>query len=447
MANSYTNEGYLVSKRYAYYVFFVLFIIYMIDYADRYVISGLIPYLKAPISEGGLAFSDQDCGLLVSAVYWSIVVLTFPLSIMIDRWRRTRSLGILVFLWSLATGSCAFTTNFRQLFTARVAVGVGESGYVPGGYSLISAFFPEKKRELMIGIWNGSIPLGIVMGSVLGGIIAVHLGWRHAFGIMAIPGLVLASLFFLMKDYKTVDLLRTVTGAKRKTEKVKMKVKDIVREFLDTPSLLLTYFGYAGCVFVNNALILWLPAYFNRLDGLPMDKATMKTAIVFLLAVLGAPLGGIITNALQKRFKTARLVFPAISTFAAAILLFAAFHFFKGQAQYFALIAMGLAAPMFVAGSSAVTQDVVHPGLRSISYSLAIIVQNLLGASLGPLFIGVVSDHYMTKFNTNPAMALVAGFKFLPIFFAIGALFFLAGSFFYLRDLAKVERVALEPED
>lgn len=447
MTNSYTKDGYLVSKRYAYYVFFVLFIIYMIDYADRYVVSGLIPFLKAPLAEGGLAFSDQDCGLLVSAVYWSIVVLTFPLSILIDRWRRTRSLGILVFLWSLATGSCAFANNFRQLFTARVAVGVGESGYVPGGYSLISAFFPERKRELMIGIWNGAIPLGIVMGSVLGGIIAVNLGWRHAFGIMAIPGLLLAFLFFFMKDYKTVELLRTVTSAKQAPQKIKMKVKDIVREFFDTPSLLFTYFGYAGCVFVTNALILWLPAYFNRMEGLAMDKATMKSSVIFLLAVLGAPLGGIITNALQKRFKTARLVFPAISTLCAALLLFVAFSVFSGKAQWFTLMAMGLAAPMFVAGSSAVTQDVVHPGLRSISYSLAIVVQNLLGASLGPLFIGTVSDHYINKFNVDPAMGLVAGFKFLPLFFVFGAICFLAGSFFYVKDLAKVERVELKVED
>jgi MFS family permease len=447
MANSYTSEGYLVSKRYAYYVFIILFIIYMIDYADRYVVSGLIPFLKAPLTEGGLAFSDRDCGLLVSAVYWSIVILTFPLSILIDRWRRTRSLGIFVFLWSLATGSCAFALNFRQLFTARVAVGVGEAGYVPGGYSLISAFFPEKKRELMIGIWNAAIPLGIVMGSVLGGIIAVNLGWRHAFGIMAIPGLLLAFLFFTMKDYKTVELLRTVTGVQKTPEKIKMKPMYIVKEFLDTPSLLLTYFGYAGCVFVTNALILWLPAYFNRMEGLPMDKATMKSSVIFLLAVLGAPLGGIITNALQKRFKTARLVFPAFSTIVAAALLFAAFHFFTGKAQYYVLMAMGLMTPMFVAGSAAVTQDVVHPGLRSVSQSLAIVVQNLLGASLGPLFIGLVSDHYIRKFNVDPAMGLVAGFKYLPIFFTVGALFFLAGSFFYVRDLAKVERVKLVPED
>lgn len=177
-----------------------------------------------------------------------------------------------------------------------------------------------------------------------------------------------------------------------------------------------------------------------------MDKATMKSSVVFLLAVLGAPLGGFITNALQKRFKNARLAFPAISTFLAALILFAAFHFFTGKGQFFALMAMGLTIPMFVAGSAAVTQDVVHPGLRSVSQSLAIVTQNLLGASLGPLFIGLVSDHYISKFNVDPALGLVAGFRYLPIFLTLGALCFLAGSFFYVRDLAKVERVELKPE-
>jgi MFS family permease len=297
----------------------------------------------------------------------------------------------------------------------------------------------------MIGIWNASIPLGIVMGSVLGGIIAVRWGWRHAFGIMAIPGLVLAFLFFFMKDYKTVELIRTVADA-GKTQKIKMRVPDIAREFLRTPSLILTYFGYAGCVFFTNALIFWLPSYFHRVEGIMMDKATMKTSIIFLLAVVGAPIGGLITNALQKKIKNARLLFPALSCLITAALLVAAFYFASGKLQYYLLIVMGLSVPMFVAGSSAVTQDVVHPGLRSISYSLCVIVQNLLGASLGPLFVGAVSDFYMTRHLATPAEGLVRGFQFLPLFITLGGLLFFLGSFFYVRDLAKVERVKLEAE-
>ena len=189
MKEGYTSEGYLVSKRYAYYVFVVLFVIYMIDYVDRYVVSGVVPYLKASVEAGGLGLSDTQCGLMMSVIYWSMIILTFPFSILLDRWKRAKSLGVMVLLWSFATGVCAFTKSFPQLLSARVAVGVGEAGYVPGGYNLIAAYFPEKKRDLIIGIWNAAIPLGVVGGTILGGIIGVRYGWRHAFGIMAIPGL------------------------------------------------------------------------------------------------------------------------------------------------------------------------------------------------------------------------------------------------------------------
>ena len=102
---------------------------------------------------------------------------------------------------------------------------------------------------------------------------------------------------------------------------------------------------------------------------------------------------------------------------------------------------MGLIIPMFIAGSAAVTQDVVHPGLRSMSFSLCMVVQNLLGGSLGPIFVGFISDR-----SADPAIGLTAGLKYLPIFLAIGAACFFAGSFFYTKDLARVERVVLEPE-
>ena len=438
MAEQNVGESYLVSKRYAYYVFIVLFIIYMVDYIDRYVVSGLVPFLKAPIESGGLSFTDTQCGLLMSAVYWSIVVLTFPFSILLDRWRRTRSIGVMVVFWSLATGACAFAQSFKGLFVARVGVGIGEAGYVPGGYSLIAAYFPQRIRALMIGIWNASIPLGVVIGSILGGIIATKYGWRHAFGIMAIPGLILSILFFTMKDYKTVKLVKTVGNIGSGAEKVKMSVRDIAIEFLTTPSLLFTFFSYAGIVFVNNAILFWLPTYFNRTEGIAMPQATMKASLIFLLAVIGAPIGGIITDWLYKKRKSARMVFPAFSTGVATALLFTALFFAVGKNQYYFLLAFGFFVPMFVVGSAAVTQDVVHPGLRSISASLNIVVQNLLGASIGPIFVGMISDR-------NGGDLMVA-FRYLPIFFGTAAVLFLLGSFFYMRDLAKVERVPLKVE-
>ena len=205
MQSDRTENGHLVSKRYSYYVFGLLFLVYMFDYIDRLVIVSLFPFLKA---DWGL--TDTQCGLLVAAVSWSIVLFTFPVSVLVDRWSRRKSIAIMCTLWSLATAACAFTTQFFQLFVARVFIGLGEAGYAPGGTAMISAVFPEKSRARIMGLWNASIPLGAALGIALGAIIAEKYGWRHAFGIVALPGLLVAVLFLWTKDYKNVDLVRTV---------------------------------------------------------------------------------------------------------------------------------------------------------------------------------------------------------------------------------------------
>lgn len=88
-----------VSRGYAYYVFVLLFILYMLDFTDRYVIASLFPYLKA---DWGL--TDTQCGLLMSTVTWAVLVLTLPISVLVDRWSRKKSIGIMAALWSLACG-------------------------------------------------------------------------------------------------------------------------------------------------------------------------------------------------------------------------------------------------------------------------------------------------------------------------------------------------------
>ena len=204
------NTG--LTKKYSWYVFGLLFLLYLFDYMDRLVIVSLFPFLKL---EWGL--SDTQCGLLVSAVYWSILIFSFPGAVLVDRWSRKKSIGLMAVFWSLATLACAFTRNFTHLFFARTAIGIGEAGYAPGGAAMISALFPQERRAKILGLWNASIPLGSALGIVIGGFVAEHYGWRHAFGLVALPGLVIALLFFGIKDYQTVELVRTVIRGKRKS--------------------------------------------------------------------------------------------------------------------------------------------------------------------------------------------------------------------------------------
>jgi MFS family permease len=409
----------------AYYTFGLLFLLYMFDYIDRLIIVSLFPFLQ---KDWGL--TDTECGLLVSAVYWSILLFSFPVSIIVDRWSRKKAIGLMALLWSMATLLCVFTKNFKQLFSARIAIGIGEAGYAPGGTALISALFPLEKRARILGIWNASIPLGSAIGIALGGIIAEKLGWRHAFGIVAVPGFILALMFFKVRDYKTVQLIRT-GGCEAHKSSTKMTLLNMAKTIVTKKSLLLNNLAFASNVFVTTALLSWMPTYFHRMQDLPMSKAGLKGGLIMFLAIVGAPLGGYLSDKWMKHTPRARMLLPAISSAVSAIILYIAFGYLEGNHQYLALLCLGITIIMFVPAAVAVTQDVVHPGLRAISLSINIIIQHALGSSLGPLFVGMLSDRY----------DLTVALKSLPVFCVIGAVLFFVGSFFYEADTASTEQV------
>ncbi|MCI0522746.1 MAG: MFS transporter, partial [Bacteroidales bacterium] len=416
--------GYLFTKSYSNYVFILLFLLYLFDYADRMVVNSMFSYIQKD-----LGINDFQSGWLVSVIYLTIGLLTFPVSLVIDRWSRTKTIGIMAIVWSLATLLCAFTGNYVQLFMARILIGFGEAGYAPGGSALISGLYPMEKRSKMMGLWNASIPLGSAIGVTMGGIIASTWGWKHAFGIVAVPGLIIAILFLFVKDYKTVDLSRVDTSNKR----VKMERKDMIREFLKKPSVIFTYFGMTAIVFVTTAMIVWLPKFFEISSGMDPKKAGTLAGAVMMLALIGAPMGGYIIDRWRRTEPRARILFPAITTFISAILLFLAFYIFKGPMQLVTLFVFGIFIMMFISGAAAVTQDVIHPGLRATSYAIAVLVQNLLGSFTAPIVLGRISD--LTNIKT--AMSI------LPFSLVLGALLFLIGSRYYVSDMEKVAAVKL----
>jgi len=429
MQKSATNEKGSISSAYSWYVFVLLFLLYMFDYVDRLIIVSLFPFIKA---EWGL--SDASCGLLVSAVYWSILILTFPVSILIDRWSRKKTIGIMAIIWSLATAACAFTRNFSQLFLARTIIGAGEAGYAAGGTAMISTIFPKEKRARVLGFWNASIPLGSAIGIAAGGIIAEHFGWRHALGVVAIPGLLVAILFFWVRDYKTIDLVKTPVNSGSPVEK--MKIGEIAEQFLRSKSLILANLGFAASCFVTTSLMSWLPSYFHRTEGISISQAGMKAGAVMFLAVIGAPLGGYLADKWYEKKPAGRMLLPAVSTALTGIILFISFVLFEGTAQYIILLAAGVTAVAFVPAAVSVTQDVVHPGLRAMSLSICVIIQHVLGSTLGPVFVGAVSDRY----------DLITAMSILPAFSILAGLLFFIGSFYYEKDASRVASVSIEME-
>jgi MFS family permease len=420
------NE-FLVPRRQAYFIFALLFLLYLFDQADRYVITSLFPFLQ---SEWGI--TDTQCGLLIAAVYWSLLIFALPSSLLIDRWSRKGTIGLMAVIWSVASAASAFTKSFTQLFATRTVIGMGEAGYAPGGVAMISGLFPERKRSLFMGIWMASVPVGAAAGVMLGGAIASQYGWRHAFGVLALPGLLLGIMFFFVKDYRTVALVRSGTAGG--AAKVRMKTADIVREFTGKPSLILTYLAFAGNVFAAVAILTWLPTYFQRAQGVPVTESSVRSGLIMLAALAGTPAGGWIADRWQLRRKNGRLLFGAISSVLTALVMLVAMTAAGGALQMGLLMLMGILIAAYTPGAAAVTQDVVHPGLRAISYGLCIIVQHVLGSTLGPVFVGAVSD----------AHGIGTALSILPLFPLVSAALFFAAAFYYEKDLAGVERIELQ---
>jgi MFS family permease len=157
-----------------------------------------------------------------------------------------------------------------------------------------------------------------------------------------------------------------------------------------------------------------------------------------LTSIVGSPLGGWIADTWMKRNIKARLLVPSISAFLAAALFIGGLHLFSGgMVQYAILLLAGMASIAWASSAIAVTQDVVHPGLRAVSYALCVITQNLLGSSLGPVVTGAFSDQY----------GILVALKIASTTALISCVLFYLGSRFYERDLGKVDKVALTPEN
>jgi predicted MFS family arabinose efflux permease len=428
LANQSDTKQYSPATRDRNYIFVLLFLLYFFDYADRMIVASLLPFIQKEF-----AITDAEGALLIAAVSWAMFVFAVPLSILVDRWSRKKMVGIMALFWSVWTAVCAFMPNFKALVSARAFIGLGEAAYAPAGTAFMSALYPPEKRARMMGIWNASVPLGTAFGIALGGVIAAKYGWRSGFGLVAIPGFIVAILFFFVKDYKTVGLkaesANEIAG-QRRGYGTWQKVKEIFK----TRTLIFCYLGFASVVFVNASLQLFFPTYLVRTWSVDPAQAGVMTSIIMLGSVIGAPLGGYLADLWYKKRKNAQLLFSATSTGVTALLLLLGTFLPSGTAQYIVFIGVGLSLAAFVASLSAAMQGVVHPGLRAVTFAISVLFQHLLGQSLGPIFTGVMSDNFGIK----------VAFMTLPAFLALGIVFFLLGARSFFRDHDRVEKVELQ---
>lgn len=416
--------GYLFSRRDTYRTFGLLCLLMVFDFADRMILAALLPAIKAEWQ-----ISDATAGLLSSILTLGMVLFAFPAAIAIDRWSRIRSASLMGVVWSLASAAGALAQNVGQLLATRGLVGIGEAGYAPAAYTWISAAFPKRRRQLALGLFSAAQPIGMALGVAAGGYIATHYGWKHALGIVALPGLLIALLLYRGADFKNQPRQAT-TGANGAA------VPDRAAAILRTPSLLLAYLGAALGTLQWVPLIFFLPTWLSREHGIPVQSASLMTSGVMLLSIVSIPLGGWIMDRWNRRDERAKLIWPIVAGSTATALYALAFGSAGDVALRYALLLVGL----FIGASAgtgplAMTQELVHPAIRAFSATCSIVAVHLLGSVPGPFLAGLLSDRFglTTALQT---VAVAAGTAYVGVL--------LLALRHYRRDLSRAGQFRLE---
>ena len=199
-----------VSPGYRYYVLGILILIYMLNFLDRQIIGILAAPLKA---EFGL--SDSQFGLLGGLAFALLYsTLAIPIAWLADRVSRVWIMTAALTIWSGFTALCGVAGSFGQLFLCRMGVGIGEAGGVAPAYSLIADYFPKSQRARALAAYAFGIPLGMAAGTLVGGLLAATYGWRTAFIVVGVLGVLVAPILRLtVKDPKRGGLDAPVAEA------------------------------------------------------------------------------------------------------------------------------------------------------------------------------------------------------------------------------------------
>lgn len=422
--NNAADDAPPASRGYAWLVFALTFGLMLSDYMSRQVINAVFPALKVE-----WALSDTQLGALVSVVALTVGVMTFPISLMADRWGRVKSVTAMAIVWGVATIACGLSGNFLAMFLARAAVGMGEAGYGSAGGAILLNVFPRRLHSTVIGGFLAAAMFGSVLGVVFGGVLAQHYGWRMAFIVVGAGGLILSILYPLV--------VREPARSAAASQSARLPLKAVMRELLTTRTALWVYLGSGLQMFIQGAVIAWIPSYLNRFHGLDMAQAATGAGLLVLVSGIGMTCGGILVDRLSRRDQRNRLRLPMLYALISAVILLAAFSLAPSQMQLL-LIGLGLLVGAGFAGpSGAVVSDVTNTSIHASALATLVLANNILGLAPGPFITGVLAD----VFDLQVALAVV------PLV-GLGAAFgYLQASRNYCHDLANRQSSDLAVDD
>lgn len=380
------NDSY--SPAYRYFVLSVLVLSYVLSFIDRQLMTILLEPIKAEFGA-----SDTAMGFLTGfafAIFYA--VLGIPVARLADRWSRRNVLAVSMVIWSAMTAACGMAGSFWQMAVLRVGVGVGEAGGTPPSHSLISSYFPARERSTAMGIYGSGSQIGVLLGMFGGAVIAETMGWRWAFFIFGLPGVLIGLLVFVV-----------VREPPKAPAPVSTSMMSDVMSLWQTPAFAIISFATAFTALAGYGMGTWFPSFLIRIHGLTLTEAGLTLGIVGTLgALIGAVSGGILCDRLTKIDSRWQLRVPSIGAGLSVVFLGLFLIWPESQqwrvGEYRVPVAVvflffgGIVSSFWIGPTYAAIQTLTPSHLRSQASALLLLLLNLIGMGLGPLVVGALSD-------------------------------------------------------
>ena len=417
------HAGSATIGRQAWLALAVLSSLNLLNYADRFVVSSLLPTLQKPVEQGGLALTDAESGWLYSA-FILVYTATAPIfGLLADRVHRLHMLAFAVAFWSVLTAAGAWAVGFWSLLLVRSVTGLGEAAYASVAPALLADEFAPRLRSRVMSIFNAAIPVGAAIGFIIGSTVGVIWGWKHAFLVAGGPGLLLAALIYLLRDPPRGTMEDHAVAAHAPPT-----VAALFTTWANARWRRCTL-GYAAQTACFGSLGYWTPLYLEKSKG--MGGAVGGSAfgvIVVVTGLLGTIAGGWWSDRWRRTRPSAHLRVCAVTSLLAApaiVLVVLA------QQPWLVWSAVAVACLLLVMSTGPVNAqlvDVLHPSERGTGMAIAILALHLLGDVPGVPLVGTI-----------------AGWKGMDVAFGMLAVFaLLAAAIWWWAALREpnVERVA-----
>lgn len=367
------------------YVLTILVIAYTFNFIDRQILGILVEPIRLE-----LGVSDTAMGLLTGlgfALFYTL--LGIPIARYADRANRRNLIAVAVGIWSVFTAAQGLAQNYWQLLAYRIGVGVGEAGCSPPAHSILADYYPANERATALGIYSLGIPIGILFGFFVGGWMNEWFGWRVAFFVVGIPGIVLA----LVIRFSVREPERGMSETRVTAPGSQPSVAAVFRYLLARRSFVHMALGGGITAFVGYGLISWSAAFLARSHGMSSGEIGTWLGLIFgIPGGIGIVLGGRLADYFGARDARWYLWIVALALLVSVPAGVFVFLLDDIRAVLLLMVLPVMLGNFYQATTFAQTQTLVGLRMRSVASAILLFVINIVGLALGPSVVGLISD-------------------------------------------------------